>query len=415
MEYLARVADAELKARLRRSGAVLIEGPKGCGKTETARREAASELRVETDPAVPLLMQSEPERLLRGATPRLLDEWQRQPRLWDLVRRAVDDRGAPGQFILTGSATPDDSLERHPGLGRFSVLRMRPMALAEQGRSSGQVAWSQVRAGDPVEADDPGWGLDELAAAVVRGGWPAAVRADLDTAREYVLDYLDLLTEVDISRVSGIRRDPARVRRLLGSLARNVGTEASLVTLGKDVGGADQKLNRETVASYLRALEQLMILEDQPAWSTALRDSATLRRSPKRHLVDPSLAAAALGATVEKLIREPKTLGQLFESMVVRDLRVYASPERGAVYHYRDSAGREIDAIVDYPNGWVACEIKLGAGQAEAAATSLKTAVAAIDTQTVGQPARLCVITGTGPGYTRPDGVAVVPAAALRA
>jgi predicted AAA+ superfamily ATPase len=413
VDYFPRVADSELVARLRRSGAVLIEGAKGCGKTETARRIAASELRVETDPAVQALIDAEPERLLRGPTPRLLDEWQRQPRLWDMVRRAVDDRREPGQFILTGSTTPDDSVERHPGLGRFSVLRMRPMSLFEAGRSSHQVSWLQIRAGAPVVADDVGWGLDELAELVVKGGWPAMASADVATAREYVLDYLDLLAEVDIGRVSGVRRDPVRVRRLLASVARNVSTEASAATLARDLPEAGRPLDRETVTSYLGALERLMIVEDLPAWQTSLRDSATLRKSPKRHLVDPSLAAAALGATPEKLLREPKTLGQLFESMALRDLRIYAAPERGRIYHYRDSVGREIDAIIAYPDGWVACEIKLGGGQAEAAAASLKAAVAAIDTQMVGPPAALCVITGTGPGYRRQDGVIVVPIGAL--
>jgi predicted AAA+ superfamily ATPase len=404
-----------LAARLRRSGAVLVEGAKGCGKTETARRIAASELRVETDPAVPALIDVDPELLLRGQTPRLLDEWQRQPRLWDLVRRAVDDRGTPGQFILTGSATPDDDAQRHPGLGRFSVLRMRTMSLSEMGRSSREVSWAETRAGEPPTADDVGWGVNDLADAVVTGGWPAMASADAATAREYVLDYLDLLAEVDISRVAGVRRDPLRVRRLLASLARNTSTEASTVTLARDVTDATRALDRETVASYTGALERLMIVEDLPAWQTSLRGSATLRKSPKRHLVDPSLAAAAIGATAEKLAREPKTLGQLFESMVLRDLRVYAAPNRGRTFHYRDSAGREIDVIVAYPDGWVACGIKLGGGQAEAAAASLKAAVAAIDTQAVGPPDALCIITGTGPGYRRTDGIAVVPIGALRA
>ncbi|MDR1151921.1 MAG: DUF4143 domain-containing protein [Bifidobacteriaceae bacterium] len=413
MDYVPRVADSELAARLRRSGAVLVEGAKGCGKTETARQIAASELRVETDPAVLALIDVDPERLLRGQTPRLLDEWQRQPRLWDLVRRAVDDRQSPGQFVLTGSATPDDDGERHPGLGRFSVLRMRPMSLSEMGHSSRQVSWSHVRTGVPAGADDVGWGVDQLAELVVRGGWPAMVSADTATAREYVLDYLDLLAEVDISRVAGVRRDPTRVRRLLASVARNISTEASAATLARDVSDSSRALDRETVASYLSALERLMIVEDLPAWQTSVRDSATLRKSPKRHLVDPSLAAAALGATSSTLLREPKALGQLFESMVLRDLRVYAAPERGRVYHYRDSAGREIDAIVSYPDGWVACEVKLGGGQAEMAAASLKAAVAAIDTQTVGPPDALCVITGTGPGYLRKDGIVIVPIGAL--
>ena len=414
MLFRPRVASDDLAARLRRSGAVLVEGAKGCGKTELATRAAASVVRVDTDPDVPAYMDVDPARVLDGATPRLIDEWQVQPRLWDFVRRAVDDRRAPGQFILTGSATPDDDARRHSGAGRFSVMRLRPMSLSEAGWSTGEVSWGELRRGGRVRAGSSGVDLDGLARMIVRGGWPATLDASHTDARDYVTDYLALLTQADLSRALGVRRDPVRVRQFLGSIARNVATDVSLSTIVADVGEAGGRLNRDTAAVYLDALNRLMIIEDQPAWATALKDSATLRKAPKRHFVDPSLAAAALGATEVTLVREPKTLGSLFESLVIRDLRVYAASEGGEVYHYRDSAGREIDAVVRYPDGWVACGIKLGTGSVDAAADALRRAVAQVATQTVGEAQALVVITGAGPGYRRPDGVDVVPITALR-
>ena len=412
MTYLPRVADTVLSRRLQSAGAVLIEGAKGTGKTELARQASASEVRVDTDPQVPLLMESDPALVLRGETPRLLDEWQTQPTLWNFVRRAVDDRRASGQFILTGSATPDDDARRHSGVGRFSVMRLRPMSLWESGVSTGAVSLAEVRRGGDVAVPLGGLTLENLAEIVARGGWPATVNEDLGLALDYVADYLGLLAQDDISRVDGVRRDPMRVERLLASLARNTASEASIATIVRDLG--DDSLDRDTVSSYLNALERLMVTDNQPAWSTALKDSATLRKAPKRHLVDPSLAAAAMRANPQRLLQEVKTLGNLVESLVIRDLRVYASVERGQVYHYRDSANREIDAIIDYGDGWIACEIKLGPGKADVAAENLKAVVSNIDTQTVGEPDALMVITGTGPGYRRPDGVVVVPVGALR-
>ncbi|MDR1634051.1 MAG: DUF4143 domain-containing protein [Bifidobacteriaceae bacterium] len=418
MAYVSRVADTELERRLRRSGAVLIEGVKGCGKTATASQVARSEVRIDTDPGVSAFMDADPARILEGPTPRLLDEWQFQPRLWNYVRRAVDDRSAKGQFILTGSATPDQedaaAAARHPGVGRFSMMRMRPMSLWEAGHSTGEISLAALRAGDDARAETPSLTLDSITGLVVRGGWPETLSWPDGEAREYVLDYVDLLANIDLQRALGIRHDPTRVRRLLRALARVTSTQASIATLTRDVAGAGGTFNRETTTRYLAALERLMVSDDAPAWQTALRDSATLRKAPTRYLVDPSLAAAALGATEEKLVAEPKTLGLLFESLAVRDLRVYAATQRGEVYHYRDSAGREIDVVLQYPDGWIACEIKLGVGSVDKAAESLKTTVRNIDTQTVGAPDRLVVLTGLGAGYTRADGVAVIPLSALR-
>jgi len=414
MQYLPRVADDDLRRRLANSGAVLIEGAKWCGKTQTALQSASSALHVDTDLQVEDAMQIDPTLLLDGPTPRLLDEWQWQPRLWDYVRRAVDERQQPGQFILTGSATPDEGVRQHSGAGRFSVMRMRPMSLWESGQSSGAVSWRDIRRGEQVRAPADDRPLLDIAQAVVRGGWPATVGQDPETARQYVLDYLQLLTQADVSQVSNARRDPIRVRRLIASLARNVATTASLSTILTGVSQSGAAPVRDTAAQYLLALEQLMVVENQPAWSAPLRDSATVRLSPKRHFVCPSLAAAAMGATAETLLREPKTLTRLFESLAVRDLRVYTAFDHGEVLHYHDSRDRVIDAIIDYPDGWMAVAIKLGVGAVDAAANNLVKVVATIDTQIAGLPDAMVVITGAGPAYQRKDGVVVVPLGFLR-
>ncbi len=414
MPYIRRIVDAELATALAAVGAVLIEGPKACGKTETARRSAASELRVDTDPTVGPAMAVDPALLLEGPTPRLLDEWQAQPVLWNHVRRAVDDRGRAGQFILTGSATPGDDAHRHSGAGRFARVRMRPMSLLETDHSTGAVslqalfdeATPRIKIGDLP--------LDSVIERVVTGGWPGLVGAKPEAAQRAVRDYLATVREVDVPRTTGARRDPGRLGRLIASVARNTATEASVVTLARDAGEDGDALARNTVDEYLSALRRLMILEDQPAWSTHLRSSATLRRSPKRHLADPSLAAAALDAGPARLRRDLETLGLLFESLVVRDLRVYAGAAGGSVCHYRDSYGVEVDAVVTLPDGrWGAIEVKLGAVRIDAAAASLLRFRDGLDLKRAGEPAFLAVATPSGLGYRRNDGVLVVPVHAL--
>ena len=422
MEYRPRVVDAELQLSLAALGAVVIEGPKACGKTETARRAAASELRVDTDPRVAPAMAVDPSLLLDGAPPQLLDEWQVQPDLWNHVRRAVDDRQRPGQFILTGSATPADDARRHSGAGRFARIRMRPMSLYESGHSTGAVSLNGLMDGDPVRVSQDDLSMPALVERVLVGGWPGLQAMAPTDAALAVQDYLAMIRDVDVDRVVGGRRDPRRVGRrdprrvgrLIASLARNTATEASIVTIARDAGAEGEPLARNTVDDYLDVLQRLMIVEDQPAWSAHLRSSATLRKTPKRHFADPSLAAAALGATSQTLLADLNTLGLLFESLVVRDLRVYAAAHRGEVYHYRDSYGLEVDAVVTQRGGhWGAVEVRLGAGSIDGAARNLLAFRERVDTTRAGAPAFLAVVTPSAYGYTRPDGVSVIPIHAL--
>ena len=359
---------------------------------------------IEVDPAL----------VLDGPTPRLLDEWQIEPAIWNHVRRAIDDRSGPGQFILTGSAVPPDDITRHTGAGRISRLRMRPMSLFETGRSSGGISLSELLEGSVSPVAEQGLSVAGLAEEIALGGWPGLRGRSVEDALLAVRDYLEEIARVDVGRVDGTQRDPSRVTRLLASLARNVATHAAATTLAEDTGGADGPLKDDTVREYLAALERLMVVEDQPAWAPHLRSKHRLRTASKRHFVDPSLAVAALGATPDRLLGDLNLLGFLFESLVVRDLRVYAQATGARVSQYRDSGGLEVDAIVEAGDGrWMAFEVKLGQGQIDAAAASLERFAARIDTTKCGSPVLLGVIVATGYGYRRKDGVAVIPIGAL--
>ena len=412
--YAPRIVDAELRELLGSAGAVVIEGPKACGKTMTASQQAASRVLLDIDQAARQALAVEPALVLLGARPRLLDEWQVAPELWNQVRRAVDGADQPGQFLLTGSAAPADDASRHTGAGRVALLRMRPMSLVDTGASSGAVSLRDLFAGAEPSVVDPGLSLQDLSALIGRGGWPAQQGRSLQAAGRAARDYLEQVRQVDISRVGDRRLDPVRVGALLRALGRHCATEAKLSTLAADTGGSDGALDERTVGGYLQALERLMVIEDQPAWAPHLRSRARLRKAPKRHFVDPSLALAAVGAAPERLLQDLEWFGQLFESLVIRDLRVYSQGLDGEVFHYRDDYGLEVDAIVQLRDGrWGAIEIKLGEGQVEQAATTLQRFAAQIDGSRSGSPAFLAVICGRGFGYRRPDGVVVVPIGAL--
>ena len=412
-DYIARIADAELNDRLAIAGAVLIEGPKACGKTEMARRRAASEVLLDIDENARRAMDIDPALVLVGDTPRLVDEWQLEPRVWNHVRRAVDQRGKLGQFILTGSAAPADDITRHTGAGRISRLRLRTMSLRETGVSSGSISLAGLLRGEFDGCGSAGPTVNELAELICRGGWPGDLNHSVAACQTARVDYLDEIRRADISRIDGVARNPSNVGRLFRSLARNVATTVSARTLANDIGGEGRPLDRDTTRDYLAALERLMVVEAQPSWSPRLRSRSILRKSPKRHFVDPSLAAAAVGATPSRLLNDLNYLGFLFESMVYRDLSVYARACDAGVYHYRDN-NLEVDMVVQNRRGeWCAFEVKPGAGRIDAAAATLLKFRERIDLKDAGEPGVLGVIVSTGYGYKRPDGIAVIPVASL--
>ena len=418
IEYYPRIGDAELAQRLESAGAVLIEGPRACGKTAMARQVAASEVLLDVDENARRAVAVDPALVLAGDAPRLIDEWQIEPVLWNHVRRAVD-RGAgeerrSGRFILTGSAAPADDVTRHTGAGRISRLRLRTMTLLESRISTGEISLQQLLDGRFEPCGDPGLPLGDLARQICRGGWPGDLAGSDRACLTARADYLDEIRRVDISRVDGVRRDPENVGRVIRSLARNVAATVSARTIAADAGGGDGPLDGDAVRGYLDALRRLMVYEDQPAWAPHLRSRSLLRHAPKRHFVDPSLAAAALGATPERLLADLETLSCLFESLVYRELAVYARACGAAVHHYRDNTGLEVDAIVENRQGdWCAFEVKLGAGQIDAAAKALLKFRDRVDPEKSGAPRTLGVIVSSGYGYLRKDGVAVIPIAAL--
>ena len=409
--YRPRVVDAQVDRMLGAVGGVLLEGPRACGKTATGTAHSSSAVRLDVDEDALTLARIDPSRVLEGSAPRLIDEWQLEPRIWNHVRRAIDDRGVPGQFILAGSAVPSDDVTRHSGAGRISRIRMRPMSLHESGHSTGKVSLADLATSGEASTADSALELEGVVDRIATGGWPALQRTSAADAQEALVSYLDDVTRVDLSRLDGSRQhDPSRVQRLLASLARNTATEVSNASLARDTD-----VDVVTVREYLAALERLMVLEDQPSWSPHLRSRDVVRKAPKRHFTDPSLAAAAVRASPERLLQEPNALGLFFESLVIRDLRVYAQSFGARVSHYRDGSGREVDAIVELRDGgWIAIEVKLGTDQVDAAAAGLDAFVRKVDTERSGPPHARVVITAIGRhAYTRRDGVAVVPIGAL--
>jgi predicted AAA+ superfamily ATPase len=417
MTYIKRLIDNELQRKLEASGAVLIRGAKACGKTESAKQFAKSILQVDRDENIPLLFETAPKRILIGETPRLIDEWQVLPKLWDHVRHEVDERQQKAQFILTGSAHPEENAKMHSGAGRFTIVDMRTMSWQELGLSSGKISLADLFESKSIDLYDEPQELDLIIGQLIKGGFPRQMNSSVAQAADINRAYVELLAEVDMSRVSQTKRDPLKVRSLLKSLARNTSTLVDNSVLEKDIKEHENRsLSRPTIYDYLDVLQRLMILEDQPAWSTHIRSTHTLRNSAKRHFTDVSLAAAALGANEQTLFNDLKFTGFLFESMVVHDLRVYGQANDAKVYHYRDSSGLEVDSIVQKYNGdWCAFEIKLGIGEIEEAAANLLRFAAQIDTQKSGMPKSLNIITGTGMSYTRKDGINVISFASLGA
>lgn len=416
MSYRPRIVDRELELHLQAMGAVVIEGPKGCGKTETARQHASSEVLLDVDTNAYEAAVIDPSLILGGKNPRLIDEWQLVPQVWNSVRRDIDDRKGKGLFILTGSAVPADDITRHTGAGRISRMRMRPMSLFEVGVSTGEISLGQLFLGEEVRAASADLGIADIAELIARGGWPGHSDLKMPLIGVANTGYVEEIRRTDISRVDGKKRDPELVGRLIQSLSRHFGSYASASTIAKDVGDSDESISDDTARDYIAALTRLMVVEDLPAWSVHLRSKSALRSGAKRYLVDPSLAVAALAATPDRLLQDLNFMGHLFEGLVVRDMRVYAQLHDATVKQYRDNTGLEVDMIVERRDGaWMAFEIKMGGAQIEDAAKSLKRFFERVDVSRCGEPAMLGVITATGYCYTRPDGIAVIPIGCLGA
>lgn len=417
MPYIKRITDSELARKLNSSGAVLVRGAKACGKTESAKQLASSILNVDRDEQVPVLIATAPKRLLLGETPRLIDEWQVQQKLWDYIRHEIDDRQQPAQFILTGSANPEEDVKMHSGAGRFTILDMRTMTWQELGFSTGKISMKSLFEGIKIEVYDQPTDLEFIVEKIIIGGFPALMGKSITQAMDLNRAYIDLLAEVDMSRVSKVKRDPLKVRNLLRSIARNTANIVEISTLAADIHEKENNvISRPTIYDYLDALDRLMITEEQPAWNTHIRSTSSLRKAPKRHFTDVCLSVAAIGADKDSLLADLNFTGFLFESLVIHELRVYAQANDAKVYYYRDSAGLEVDAIVQKYNGeWLAFEIKLGTGQIEEAATNLKKFVSVLDIEKVKLPKSLNIITGTGISYMRNDGINVISLASLGA
>lgn len=420
--YRNRIADTILKRKLEGKGAVVIEGPKWCGKTTTAEQIAKSVLYMD-DPANKAqnitISEINPKQLLRGETPRLIDEWQIAPKLWDTIRFEVDHRGELGQFVLTGSAVPADTHEiTHSGTGRFTWLMMRPMSLYESGESNGTVSLKEMFEENEKIEGYANLTFERLAFVVCRGGWPQAIDMRDEIALDQAIDYYTAVVHSDINRADNIEKNPERVKRLMRSYARNQGSQVPNTVLVKDVANNDEtSINEETVATYLKALRKIFVIEDMPAWNPNLRSKTAIRSSDTRYYIDPSIAVAALGLGPDDLISNLHTFGFLFETLCIRDLRIYADSISGEVYHYRDKDGQECDAVIHLRNGkYGLIEIKLGGDTLiEEGARNLKAMEAKIDTDKMNTPSFLMVLTGVGNyAYRRKDGVFVVPISSLK-
>ena len=419
--YRPRIVDSALKRKLRGKGAVLIEGPKWCGKTTTAEQVSKSTLSVDDPSTVntnKILSEIDPERLLTGDHPRLLDEWQVAPKLWDAVRHHVDRHKGQGQFILTGSSVPADISETiHSGTGRFGWLVMRPMSLYESGDSTGDVSLASLFESQPISGCS-NLDLDRLTFLICRGGWPESVDMDDDVALDQAFDYIDAVIRNDMSRVDDIRRDPQKVRMLLRSYARNQGTQISQASISADISSNDTEgVSEETVSEYLQALRKLYVIEDMKAWNPNLRSKTAIRTSDTRYFVDPSLAAASLRIGPQDLINNLNTTGFFFEALAVRDLRVYAESLDGDVYHYKDNLDNECDVVIHLRDGrYALLEVKLGGERLiDEGVRTLKDVLRRIDTDKMGKPAFMAIITGTERyAYRRDDGIIILPLGALK-
>ena len=421
-DYKHRVADDILSRKLEGKGAVLIEGPKWCGKTTTAEQVAASVLYMD-DPEKKqqniAMAELNPSRLLAGNVPRLIDEWQLAPKLWDAIRFQVDHRVLTGQFILTGSSVPADTSEiTHSGTGRFTWLTMRPMSLYESEDSSGDVSLRSLFNSQTDIDGESHLDIERLAFLTCRGGWPQSIKMRDEIALDQAFDYYDAVVHSDINRADNITKNPERVKRLMRSYARNQGGQIPNTVIARDIATNDENsIDEETVALYINALKKIFVIEDMPAWNPNLRSKTAIRSSDTRYYIDPSIAAAALGIGRQDLLNDLNTFGFLFETLCIRDLRVFADALNGTVYHYRDKSGLECDAVVHLRNGsYGLIEIKLGGERLiEEGASNLTALCRKLDTDKMKKPSFLMVLTGTGDyAYRRSDGILIVPIGCLK-
>lgn len=420
--YKQRIADRLLERKVLGKGAVLIEGPKWCGKTTTAKQLAKSVLDL-GDASVlkqsAQMIEISPQSLLEGTTPRLIDEWQALPPIWDSIRSEVDKRGKPSQFILTGSSVlPDADETIHSGTGRFAHIMMRPMSLYESGESSGTISLKDLFDGKTPEVQQCNLTIDDIAYLTCRGGWPWATLISKDVAPDQAFDYVDSVIKRDIQRVDKVKRNPERARLLLRSYARNISQQVSYATIRKDMLANDAStLDEDTVADYIKALKKLFVIEDLAAWNPNIRSKAAIRTGDTRHFVDSSIGTAVLGLGPNDLLNDLESFGLFFEDLVVRDLRVYAEALDGQLYHYRDSNGLECDTVLHRRNGsYALLEVKLGGEEPinEGAASMIELA-RNIDTDKMPAPSFMAVIIGVGKyAYRRPDGVYVIPIGCLK-
>ena len=421
-KYRNRVVDAILQEKLEGKGAVLIEGPKWCGKTTTAEQIAKSVLYMDDPQSKEQnvnMAALNPKRLLKGDTPRLIDEWQIAPKLWDAIRFEVDHRDDLGQFVLTGSAVPPDTKEiTHPGTGRFSWLMMRPMSLYESGESTGEVSLSRLFEGKGEVDGESKLDLERIAFLICRGGWPRSIDMRDKIALNQAIDYYDAVVHSDINRADGVEKNPERVKRLMRSLARNQGQQIANTAIAADIAAnSESTINQETVAGYIAALKKIFVVEDMPAWNPNLRSKSAIRTSDTRYFVDASIAAAALGIGPNDLINDLNTMGSLFETMCVRDLRVYAEALGGSIYHFRNKAGLECDAVVHLRNGsYGLIEIKLGGEKLiREGVETLTSLTESIDTSKMKEPAFRMILTAADQyAYRREDGIFIVPVGCLK-
>lgn len=419
MTYLQRICGKLLASELKTSGAILIEGAKWCGKTSTAQQAARSSLYMQDPDKTSSYLaaaDTKPSLLLNGETPKLIDEWQMAPVLWDAVRFEVDKRNKPGQFILTGSAVPSDNLVAHTGTGRISRLLMRPMSLWGSGDSNGSISLKELFDKNTDISATSNLSIEKIAFLICRGGWPASVSLENENALKMATNYVESVINMDVQRVDGVEKNPERVRMLLRSLARNISTMASGQTIMADMESNDIGISEKTLSSYLNALRRIFVIEDTPAWMPSLRSKTAIRTSPKRNFVDPSIATAVMRTNPSGLLNDFETFGFMFESLCTRDMRIYAQANDGAIFHYRDKNDLESDMIISLRDGrWAPIEVKLGNKQIDEAAKNLLSLQSKINTEKMGKPSFLMVVTGGEFAYTRDDGVLVVPIGCLKA